>query len=40
MVGCCVLRIYGERYGVTIFAVVTNFEITVLEVPKLQKTIP
>ncbi len=30
----------GERYGVTIFTVVTNFNITVLEVPKLQKTIP
>jgi hypothetical protein len=33
-------HICGERYGVTIFAVVTNFEITVLEVSKLQKTIP
>ena len=33
-------HIYGERYGVTIFTVVTNFNITVLEVPKLQKTIP
>ena len=31
---------HRERYGVTIFAVVTNFEKTVLEVPKLQKTIP
>jgi len=30
----------GEKYGVTIFTVVTNFNITVLEVPKLQKTIP
>jgi len=33
-------HMYGERYGVTIFTVVTNFIITVLEVPKLQKTIP
>ncbi len=33
-------HMYGERYGVTIFTVVTNFNITVLEVPKLQKTIP
>ena len=30
----------GEVYGVTIFATVTKFEITVLEVSKLQKTIP
>ena len=29
---------YRERYGVTIFAVVTNFDLTVLEVPKLQKS--
>jgi hypothetical protein len=33
-------HIYGERYGVTIFTVVTNVNKTVLEVPKLQKTIP
>ena len=33
-------ELHGERYGVTIFTVVTNFNITVLEVPKLQKTIP
>jgi hypothetical protein len=32
--------LHGERSGVTIFTVVTNFNITVLEVPKLQKTIP
>jgi hypothetical protein len=31
---------YEERYGVTIFTVVTNYNITVLEVPKLQKKIP
>jgi hypothetical protein len=31
---------YGERYGVTIFTVVTNFNIFVLEVPKLQKQYP
>jgi hypothetical protein len=30
----------GEEYGGTIFAAVTKFEKTVLEVPKLQKTIP
>jgi hypothetical protein len=34
------VTIYGERYGETIFPVVTNFNISVLEVPKLQKTIP
>jgi hypothetical protein len=33
-------HMYGERYGVTIYSVVTNLNITVLEVPKLQKTIP
>jgi hypothetical protein len=33
-------HMYWERYGVTIFTVMTNFNITVLEVPKLQKTIP
>jgi len=35
-------ELHGEKYGVTIFTVVmvTNFNITVLEVPKLQKTIP
>jgi len=33
-------ELHGERSGVTIFTVVTNFNITVLEVPKLQKTIP
>jgi hypothetical protein len=30
----------GEVYGVTIFATVTKFEITVLEVSKLQTIIP
>jgi hypothetical protein len=30
----------GKIYGVTIFTVVTNFNKTLLEVPKLQKTIP
>ncbi len=34
-----VVELHGEKYGVTIFTVVTNFIITVLEVPKLQKTI-
>jgi len=33
-------ELHGERYGVTIFNMVMNFNITVLEVPKLQKTIP
>jgi hypothetical protein len=31
---------YGKRYGVPIFTVVTNFEMTDLEVPKLEETIP
>jgi hypothetical protein len=31
---------YGERYGVTMFTMVTNLNITVLEVPKLQKKYP
>jgi hypothetical protein len=30
----------GKDMGVTIFTVVTNFNITVIEVPKLQKKIP
>jgi len=34
-----VVRITWEKKGVTIFTVVTNFNITVLEVPKLQKTV-
>jgi len=33
-------ELQGEKYEVTIFTVVTNFKITVLEVLKLQKTIP
>jgi hypothetical protein len=33
-------HMYGERYGVTIFTVVTNYNTTVLEVPKLQKQYP
>jgi hypothetical protein len=32
-------HMYGERHGVTIFTAVTNFNKTVLGVPKLQKTI-
>ena len=32
-------HITREEYGVTIFTVVTNFDIIVLEVHKLQKTI-
>ncbi len=35
-----VVRITWGKYGVTIFTVLTNFNITVLEVPKLQITIP
>ena len=33
-------HMYGERYGVTMFTMVTNLNITVLEVPKLQKKYP
>jgi hypothetical protein len=33
-------ELHGEKYGVTIFTVVMNLNITVLEIPKLQKTIP
>jgi hypothetical protein len=33
-------ELHGERYGVTIFTVVMSFNSTILEVPKLQKTIP
>ena len=32
--------LHGEEYGVSICRVVTKFEITVLGVPKLQKTVP
>ena len=32
--------LHGEEYGETIYRVVTKFEITVLRVLKLQKTIP
>jgi len=35
-----VVRITWGIYGVTIFTVVTNFYLTVLEVPELQITIP
>jgi len=30
-------ELQGEKYGETLFTLVTNFNITVLEVPKLQK---
>jgi hypothetical protein len=33
-------ELHGEKYGGTIFTVVTNFNITGLGVPKLQKIIP
>ncbi len=32
--------LHGEEYGVSICHVVTKFEITVLGVPNLQKTVP